>query len=75
MTLDKRIKVIKRDERSRPDTLTAARSEEAEHAEQLRPDVAKNNATTIVTSWVRELHRRKDVDARRAFESLFHKAA
>lgn len=72
---DKRIKVIKRDERHRRDSLPATRPEGEPHAEAPRPAVAQDNAATIVTSWVRELRQRKVVDARHAFESLFHKAA
>ena len=75
MALDKRIKIIKRDERGRRDSLPATRSEAGQHAEQSRPAVANNNAATIVTSWVREMRQRKIGDARHAFESLFHKAA
>ena len=72
MVPDKRIKVIKRDERG---SLPATRTEAGQHAEELRPSVAKNKAATIVTGWVRELRERKSGDARHAFESLFHKAA
>lgn len=75
MALDKRIKVIKRDERGQGGNLSATRPKERQPAEQPRPAVAKNNATTIITSWVRELRQRKSVDARQDFENLFHKAA
>lgn len=75
MALDKRIKVIKREERKQDGSLPAPRPFEAQPVEQTRPAVAKHSSATIINNWVRERRQRKSVDARQAFESLFHKAA
>jgi hypothetical protein len=68
----KQIKVIKRAERHEPQ---AALSEKSEAVVQNSGEMAKRDAVTVVTEWVRELRHKKVEEAAHGFKSLFREAA
>ena len=71
MAARKRVKIIKRAERHGPQTVL---SEKGRPAARNSGEMAKPDAATVVTGWVRELRRRKVEEATHGFESLFGKA-
>jgi len=74
MSVGKQIKVIKRagQRKSRPHHIEEAQSVAAASRSVAE---AERTAVTIVTHWVNELRRKKGEEAKRARQSLFHKAA
>jgi hypothetical protein len=74
MSMDRQIKVIKRagQREARPHSIERAKS--AGDANRSAAE-AERTAVTIVTHWVNELRRKKGEEAKRARQSLFHKAA
>ena len=69
---DKRIKIIKRSERHE---LQVALTEKSRAHIRNSADEAKHDPVTVITGWVRELRRKKVVEAGRGFESLFGQSA
>lgn len=73
MVNEKQIKIIKRAEQHH-DTQTAL-SERSKSSVQRSDEMAKRDAVTVVTEWIREWRQKKAAEATRGFESLFDKAA
>ena len=67
-----RVKVIKREVRREA---PAARTEKGSAVAGVSAAGARRETVTVVEGWVRDLRRRKDVEAARGFESLFGGAA
>jgi hypothetical protein len=72
MVTRKQIKIIKRAERH---TSQAALADKSRAIARNSGVMARRDAVTVVTEWVRELRRKKVAEATRGFESLFHEAA
>jgi hypothetical protein len=68
MATGKQIKIIKRAERHDPQAALAEKGRANAHNSGR---MAKRDAVTVVTGWVRELRRKKVAEATRGFESLF----
>ncbi|OLE55459.1 MAG: hypothetical protein AUG51_03085 [Acidobacteria bacterium 13_1_20CM_3_53_8] len=71
MVTGKQIKIIKRAERH---TTQAALADESRASPDGSVVIARSDAVTIVTGWVRELRQKKVAEATRGFESLFQEA-
>jgi hypothetical protein len=72
MPTEKKIKIIKHAERNDLQAavgLNKRRTSARNHAED-----TKRDAVTIVTEWVRELRRKKALEAAHGFQSVFGKA-
>ena len=72
MRTEKKIKIIKHAERN--DLQAAVGLDKRPTSARNHPEDTKRDAVTIVTEWVRELRRKKALEAAHGFQSVFGKA-
>ena len=72
MRTEKKIKIIKHAERN--DLQAAVGLDKRPTSTRNHPEDTNRDAVTIVTEWVRELRRKKALEAAHGFQSVFGKA-
>jgi len=72
MRTEKKIKIVKHAERN--DSQAVGLDKRPTSARN-HPEDTKRDAVTIVTEWVRELRRKKALEAAHGFQSVFGKAS